>query len=174
MLPSYSSASYSILYLLDMFSSLYICLWWSSSSVVFIRIKCFYFYIKMDLVMITETQRFVYFNIVNVFMLRRHKSNTFPPLVGFKTCWVRKQSCVRSRNWWSSPPTLSNDSHCIWPWLKSPIITYSPLLNSLKSSLQHFKVLNLPPVLRLDYDKLLLLLMFLATMLHQIASSQSA
>ena len=25
----------------------------------------------------------------------------------------------------------SNDSHCIWPWLKSPIITHSPLLTSL-------------------------------------------
>ena len=42
----------------------------------------------------------------NSFWEDKIKSNTFPPLVGSKTCWVRKQSCVRSRNWWSSPPAL--------------------------------------------------------------------
>ena len=75
------------------------------------------FYTKMDL------------TIFNSFWEDNTKSNTFPPLIGSKTC-VRKQACIRNKNCWSSIPTLASDFHWIWRWLKSPIITHSLFLIS--------------------------------------------
>ena len=57
-------------------------------------------------------------------------SNTFSPLVGSNTCWIRKLSCTKFKNFWSSLPVLCRDFHCIRPWLKSPIIIQSRLLTS--------------------------------------------
>ena len=54
--------------------------------------------------------------------------NTFSPLVGSNTCWVRKLSCTQFKNVWSSLPVLCRYFHCIRPWLKRPIIIQSRLL----------------------------------------------
>ena len=58
-------------------------------------------------------------------------SNILSALVGSNTCWVKKLSCTRHKNVWSSTPVLYNVSHLIFPWLKSPIIIQSPLFTSL-------------------------------------------
>ena len=67
---------------------------------------------------------------INSFCELKTMSNTFSPLVGSNTCWVRKLSCTKLKNCWSSLPVLYWDFHCIRPWLKSPIIIQSRLLTS--------------------------------------------
>ena len=42
-------------------------------------------------------------------------SNTLPALVGSNTCWVKKLSCTRHKNFWSSTPVLCCESHLIFP-----------------------------------------------------------
>ena len=128
----YSSACYSNLALLSIFSYLYSCYLCGSFSYTF-----FYFYF-----LILHWCQNVFdcghcYPMVHVFLhcpliVCDDKTiyNTFSPLVGSSTCWVRKLSWVKNKNCWSSPPVLSRDFHCMWPWLKSPIMIHSPLLTS--------------------------------------------
>ena len=60
-------------------------------------------------------------------------SNTLVALVGYNTCRVKKLSCTRHKNCWSSTAVLCSVSHFIFPWLKS--------IKVLK-----FKVTSLPNV----------------------------
>ena len=58
-------------------------------------------------------------------------SSIIVALVGSNTSSVKKLSCTRHKNFWSSTPVLCSVSHLIFPWLKSPIMIQSPLLTSL-------------------------------------------
>ena len=75
-------------------------------------------------------------------------SNILVALVGYNTCWVKKLSCTRHKNFWSSTPVLCSVFHLIFPWLKSLIMIQSPLLTSLMAlcifSLFSFVMLGQP------------------------------
>ena len=87
----------------------------------------------MHLVMIAGAQWFFYFDVVYEFFFCEDSTiyNTLVALVGSNTCLVKKLSCTRHKNCWSSTPVLCSVSHLIFPWLKSTIIIQSPLLTSL-------------------------------------------
>ena len=49
------------------------------------------------------------------------------------TCCVKKLSCIRRNNVWSSTPVYCCVYHLIFPWLTPPIIIQSPVLTSVVS-----------------------------------------
>ena len=99
-------------------------------------------------------------------------SNTLAALVGSNTCWVKKLSCTRHKNLWSSTPVLCSESHLIFPWLKSPIIIQSPLLTSL-IALCIFSLFCLV-MLGQRYTTPMVTVVCPVTSLHHMASLQSA
>ena len=99
-------------------------------------------------------------------------SNILAALVGSNTCCVKKLSCTRHRNVWSSIPVLCSVSHLIFPWLKSPIIIQSPLLTSL-IALCIFSLFCLV-MLGQRYTTPMVTVVCPVTNLHYITSLQSA
>ena len=98
--------------------------------------------------------------------------NILVALVGSNTCWVKKLSCTRHKNFWSSTPVLCSVSHLIFPWLKSPIMIQSPLLTSLMA----LCIFSLFSVVMLGqrYTTPMVTVVCPVTNLHHMASLQSA
>ncbi len=99
-------------------------------------------------------------------------SNILVALVGSYTCWVKKLSCTRHKNFWSSTPVLCSVFHLIFPWLKSPIMIQSPLITSLTA----FCILLLFCLVMLGqrYTSPMVTVVCPVTNLHYVASLQSA